>query len=56
MHQYFFYKKVALVGDADQLIAMTEFLVSIDMCSVHIVIGTPGKKFEKRIREITADQ
>ena len=55
MHQYFYQKKVALVGDPDQLIAMTEFLVSIDMCPVHIVTGTPGKKFEKRIREITAD-
>ncbi|WP_147820738.1 nitrogenase molybdenum-iron protein subunit beta [Salidesulfovibrio onnuriiensis] len=55
MHQYFYHKKVALVGDPDQLIAMTEFLVSIDMCPVHVVTGTPGKRFEKRIREITAD-
>ncbi|MCK9174673.1 MAG: nitrogenase molybdenum-iron protein subunit beta [Desulforhopalus sp.] len=54
MHQYFYKKKVALAGDPDQLIAMTEFLVSIDMCPVHIVTGTPGKKFEKRIREITS--
>ena len=55
MHQYFYQKKVALVGDPDQLIAMTEFLVSIDMLPVHIVTGTPGKKFEKRIKEITRD-
>jgi nitrogenase molybdenum-iron protein beta chain len=55
MHQYFYGKKVALVGDPDQLIAMTEFLVSIDMCPVHIITGTPGKKFEKRIKEITKD-
>jgi len=55
MHQYLYKKKVALVGDPDQLIAMTEFLVSIDMCPVHIVTGTPGKKFEKRIKEITKD-
>ena len=53
MHQWFYGKKVALVGDPDQLIAMTEFLVSIDMCPVHIVTGTPGKKFEKRIKELT---
>ena len=53
MHQYLYHKKVALVGDPDQLIAMTEFLVSIDMLPIHIVTGTPGKKFEKRIREIT---
>jgi nitrogenase molybdenum-iron protein beta chain len=53
MHQYFYHKKVALVGDPDQLISMTEFLVSIDMLPVHIVTGTPGKAFERRIKEIT---
>jgi nitrogenase molybdenum-iron protein beta chain len=55
MHQYLYHKKVALAGDPDQLIAMTEFLVTIDMCPVHVVTGTPGKKFEKRIKEITKD-
>ncbi|MCK8602527.1 nitrogenase molybdenum-iron protein subunit beta [Desulfoferrobacter suflitae] len=54
MHQYFYGKKVGLVGDPDQLIALTDFLVSIDMQPIHIVTGTPGKKFEQRIREITA--
>ena len=55
MHQYFYGKKVALAGDPDQLIALTEFLVSIDMWPIHIVTGTTGKKFETRIREITRD-
>ncbi len=55
MHQYLYHKKVALVGDPDQLIAMTEFLVSMDMCPVHIITGTPGKGFERRIKEITKD-
>lgn len=55
MHQYFYGKRVAIFGDPDQLIAMTEFLVSIDMCPVYVVTGTPGKKFEKRIKEITKD-
>ncbi len=55
MHQYFYQKKVALFGDPDQLLAMTEFLVSIDMWPVHIVTGTPGKRFEKRISELTKD-
>ncbi|MDH5297933.1 MAG: nitrogenase molybdenum-iron protein subunit beta [Desulfobulbaceae bacterium] len=55
MHQYLFHKKVALVGDPDQLIAMTEFLISMDMCPVHVVTGTPGKKFEQRIKELTKD-
>jgi nitrogenase molybdenum-iron protein beta chain len=55
MHQYFYHKKVGLVGDPDQLISLTKFLVSVDMWPIHIVTGTPGAKFEKRIREITKD-
>ncbi|MEW6221052.1 MAG: nitrogenase component 1 [Thermodesulfobacteriota bacterium] len=55
MHQYLFHKKVALVGDPDQLIAMTEFLVSLDLWPVHVVTGTPGAKFEARIRELTRE-
>ena len=55
MHQYFYHKRVALVGDPDQLISMVEFLVSIDMIPAHVITGTPGKKFEKRIKEITKD-
>ncbi len=55
MHQYFYQKKVGLVGDPDQLISLTEFLVSIDMWPIHIITGTPGKKFESKIAEITKD-
>ncbi len=55
MHQYFFGRKVALAGDPDQLISLTQFLVDIDMWPIHIVTGTPGKKFETRIKEITKD-
>jgi nitrogenase molybdenum-iron protein beta chain len=54
MHQYLYNKKVGLVGDPDQLVSLCEFLTSIDMWPVHIVTGTPGKAFEKKIREITA--
>jgi nitrogenase molybdenum-iron protein beta chain len=53
MHQYFYGRKVALAGDPDQLITLTEFLVSIDMWPIHIVTGTAGKDFETRIQEIT---
>ncbi|MCA1944303.1 MAG: nitrogenase molybdenum-iron protein subunit beta [Desulfovibrio sp.] len=55
-HQYFYRKKVALVGDPDQLIALTDFLVSLDMLPIHIVTGTPaGKRFTSKIEEITRD-
>ena len=55
MHQHFYGKKVGLVGDPDQLISLAEFLVSVDMWPTHIVTGTPGKKFESRMREITKE-
>ena len=54
MHQYFYHKKVALVGDPDSLISLAEFLLTIDMHPVHVVTGTPGKRFEKRIRQLAA--
>jgi nitrogenase molybdenum-iron protein beta chain len=49
MHPYFSGKRVALWGDPDQLVSLTEFLVDLDMRPVYIVTGTPGKKFLKRI-------
>ena len=52
---YFYDKKVAIVGDPDQLTALTEFLVSIDMRPIHIVTGTKDKSFEKRIETLTKD-
>jgi nitrogenase molybdenum-iron protein beta chain len=52
---YFYDKKVALVGDPDQLVALTEFLVSIDMMPIHILTGTKDKSFEKRIETLTKD-
>ncbi|MCP4161929.1 MAG: nitrogenase molybdenum-iron protein subunit beta [Deltaproteobacteria bacterium] len=53
MHQYFFEKKVAVFGDPDQVIALTGFLVDLDMYPIHIVTGTPDKKFEEKIKKIT---
>jgi nitrogenase molybdenum-iron protein beta chain len=53
MHQYFHGKKVALVGDPDQLISLTDFLMTLDMQPIHIVTGTPDSKFEARIHKIT---
>ncbi len=54
MHQYFYGKRVALWGDPDQLVALSEFLVSLDMKPVYIVTGTPGRKFEERLAPILA--
>ncbi len=54
--QYFYGKRVALVGDPDQLLSLTRFLVALDMKPVYIVTGSPaGKKFEAALRETVAD-
>jgi len=55
MHQYFYRKRVALFGDPDQLVSLAEFLVTLDMRPVYIVTGTPGKRFETRVREAIGD-
>ena len=52
MHQYFHGKRVALCGDPDQLVSMTEFLCDLGMKPVYVVTGTPGKAFEKRMEAV----
>ncbi len=47
-HQYSG-KTVAIAGDPDLLIAMTEFLLSLGMIPKYVLTGTPGEYFEKEI-------
>jgi nitrogenase molybdenum-iron protein beta chain len=49
MHQYFYHKRVALWGDPDQLVSLTEFLCDLDMFPVYVLTGTPCKDFDDRI-------
>lgn len=56
MQQYLFGKRVALFGDPDQLISLTEFLVDMGMKPVYIVSGTPGKAFAGRMEEILGEK
>jgi len=53
--KYLYGKRVALWGDPDTLIPLTELLVSLDMRPVYIVSGTPGKPFDERMSEILKD-
>ncbi len=50
MEQYLHGKRVALFGDPDQLLPLTEFLLDLSMKPVHIVSGTPGQRFDKEMR------
>jgi nitrogenase molybdenum-iron protein beta chain len=52
LHQYFHGKRVAIAGDPDQVIALTQFLVELEMKPVYVITGSPGNQFEKRLHEI----
>jgi nitrogenase molybdenum-iron protein beta chain len=52
MHKYLFGKRVALYGDPDMLVPLTEFLLTLDMKPIYIVSGTPGKKFEASMERL----
>lgn len=55
-NQYLYGKRVALVGDPDQLLALTRFLVALDMKPVYIVTGSPaGKKYAQALRDTVAE-
>ena len=47
MHQYFHGKRVAIVGDPDHVIALTQFLVELDMKPAYVITGSPGNHFEQ---------
>lgn len=52
LHQYFHGKRVAISGDPDQVIALTQFLLELEMKPVYCITGSPGNQFEKRMHEI----
>jgi len=56
MHQYFHGKRVALVGDPDHVIALTQFLVELDMKPAYVITGSSGNHFEQRVNEILGAQ
>ncbi|MBF7082949.1 nitrogenase molybdenum-iron protein subunit beta [Desulfallas sp. Bu1-1] len=61
LHHQFHGKKVAIFGDPDIVIGLTEFVLSLGMRPVHVLTGTPGGTlggpqdiFEKEITEMLA--
>jgi len=43
-------KKVALFGDPDIIIPLTEFLLTLGMNPKYVLTGTPGKGFEQEVK------
>jgi nitrogenase molybdenum-iron protein beta chain len=56
MHQYFHKKRVAIAGDPDHVIALTQFLVDLDMKPAYVITGSQGRHFEERVKEILKAQ
>lgn len=45
-------KKIAIYGDPDIVIVMTEYALSLGMEPIHVLTGTPGKEFEKTVNDM----
>ncbi|HDS63706.1 MAG TPA: nitrogenase molybdenum-iron protein subunit beta [Methanofollis liminatans] len=45
-------KTVAIFGDPDHVLAMTEFVITMGMIPKYVLTGTPGKQFEDEIRKM----
>jgi nitrogenase molybdenum-iron protein beta chain len=56
VQQYFYGKKVALWGDPDQLVPLSEFFLDLGMVPAYVVTGTPGKRFDKRMATVLGDR
>lgn len=56
MGQYLYGKRVAVFGDPDHVIALTRFLVELDMKPVYVITGSQGNHFETRVHEILKEQ
>ena len=55
MQNYLSGKRVALWGDPDQLLSLTEFLIDMDMKPVYVVSGTPGKSFMQKMEALVGN-
>lgn len=54
IHPYTYDIKVAIFGDTDTVIALTEFVLEMGMVPKYIVTGTPGGNFENDAEELFA--
>lgn len=52
LHQYFHGKRVAVSGDPDHVIALTQLLLELEMKPVYVITGSTGNQFEKRAHEL----
>lgn len=53
-YQYFNGKKVAIAGDPDLVVSLTEFVISLGMIPKYVLTGTPGEEFVRKVNAILA--
>ncbi|MDR2108717.1 MAG: hypothetical protein LBP28_04580 [Coriobacteriales bacterium] len=53
-HQYLDKRRVAIAGDPDHVLRLTEFCLELGMSPVYVGTGTPGGHFEERVAEVLA--
>lgn len=51
-YQYFHGKKVAIVGDPDIVISLTQFTIALGMIPKYVITGTPGQEFENVVKRM----
>lgn len=51
-HFHYQGKRVAVAGDPDIVVPLTEFLITMGMVPVYVMTGTPGAKFETKINKM----
>lgn len=49
-HFHYQGKRVAVAGDPDMVIPLTEFLLTMGMVPAYVMTGTPGQRFEAEVR------
>jgi len=54
-HFHYQGKTVAIFGDPDHVIALTEFALTMGMVPKYILTGTPGKQFDVEIQKLLKD-
>jgi len=54
-HFHYQGKSVAIFGDPDHVIAMTEFAITMGLIPKYVLTGTPGKEFEATIQKMLDD-
>ncbi|MGB7788091.1 nitrogenase component 1 [Methanoregula sp.] len=54
-HFHYQGKTVAIFGDPDHVIALTEFVLTMGMVPKYILTGTPGKQFDVEIQKLLKD-